>query len=108
MCHARLYVFADRYDCATLRSFVLARLKMTLAAFMVFEERVCDFFSLVRYVYANTVERDEIRRLLIDFGTCIVPTLAEHPLWKSCYDTIPEYARELHCRLKQTLGIEKG
>lgn len=105
LCHARLYIFSDRYDCAVLRTLILARLRLTLAAFQIFKERVEDFLSLVTYVYETTTDKDEIRGVLVDFGLCIVPALAEHPLWKGFYDTTPEYCRDLHSKMKQALGL---
>lgn len=108
MSHARLYVFADRYDCLPLRKLVLNRLKLTLAAFMVFQERVGDFLSVVRYVYDNTPDKDESHTLLVEFGVCVVPIIVEHPQWRSFADTMPEYVKELQANVKKALGLKRN
>ncbi|KAG9660756.1 hypothetical protein KCU64_g2997, partial [Aureobasidium melanogenum] len=69
LCHAQLYVFADKYDIQPLAKLSLSKLGHTLADFNVFEERREDIVELLQYCYANTAERvgtkDSLRVLVI-------------------------------------------
>lgn len=69
--HARLYVFADRYDIANLRQHCLFKLHEALIVFSLLHERVQDVVPLVEYVYDSTPDRihsaDEMRELVIDY-----------------------------------------
>lgn len=74
MCHAELYVFADRYDIPTLRDMCLYRLHQTLISFTVYWERLGDIVRLIEYVYDNTCLRsaetgttDKLRDMLSHF-----------------------------------------
>ena len=64
LCHARLYVFADRYDTEPLRELSKHKLHRSLVAFTLYTERVGDIVALLRYVYANTPDRDHVRDAL--------------------------------------------
>ena len=53
--HARMYVFADRWDIERLRILSLHKLQQTLVAFTIYDDaRVNDLVYLIRFVYANT------------------------------------------------------
>lgn len=79
LCHAQLYVFADKYDIQPLAKLSLSKLGHTLADFNVFEERREDIVELLQYCYANTAERvgtkDSLRVLVIKYVACIVERL---------------------------------
>ena len=59
--HARLYVFAEKYDIEPLRMLALDELHATLvvATYTLYAERTGDIVELLRYVYANTGEPRE-------------------------------------------------
>ena len=69
--HARLYVFADKYDILPLKTLALEELHNTLAIYTLYPTRTGDIIALLRYVYANTVESarggDELRKILRDY-----------------------------------------
>ena len=79
LCHAQLYVFADKYDIQPLAKLLLSKLGHTLAYFNVFEERREDIVELLQYCYANTAERvgtkDSLRALVIKYVACVVERL---------------------------------
>jgi hypothetical protein len=79
LCHAQLYVFADKYDIQPLAKLSLSKLGHTLADFNVFEERREDIVELLQYCYANTAERvgtkDSLRALVIKYVACVVERL---------------------------------
>ena len=69
--HARLYVFAEKYDIQLLAMLALENLHDTLALYTLYHERTRDIVDLLRYVYANTSEQPEghknMRKLLKDY-----------------------------------------
>lgn len=52
--HARVYVFAEKYDIQDLKLLALQKLQHQLAIHTLYIERVCEIMSLLKYVYANT------------------------------------------------------
>ena len=54
LAHARLYVFAEKYDIQPLKKLCYQKLQRTLAIYTLYPERVGDITSLLKYVYANT------------------------------------------------------
>ena len=53
LCHAYLYVFADKYDIQLLKVLALEELHATLNIFTLYPERVKDVVTLLHYVYSN-------------------------------------------------------
>jgi hypothetical protein len=87
LCHAQLYVFADKYDIQPLAKLSLSKLGHTLADFNVFEERTEDIVELLQYCYANTAERvgtmDSLRALVIKYVACVVERLKDSEGFRS-------------------------
>ena len=54
--HARLYVFAEKYDIQPLKILALECLQDQLGRFELFKERTGDIVTLLDYVYRNTGE----------------------------------------------------
>lgn len=69
--HARLYVFAEKYDIQPLKKLSLQKLQHTLAIYTLWPERVEDILTLLKYVYANTAESidgiEDIRTMLAHY-----------------------------------------
>ena len=51
--HARLYVFAHKYDIPALKTLALENLHMTLEKFTLHPERTGDIIELLRYIYGS-------------------------------------------------------
>lgn len=51
--HARLYVFADKYDIQPLKTLALEELHDKLATYTLYRGRTGDILALLRYVYAS-------------------------------------------------------
>ncbi|KAK1239325.1 hypothetical protein MKX07_008813 [Trichoderma sp. CBMAI-0711] len=68
--HAKLYVFADKYDIPDLRKLCLHNLHETLKYFTLYYDRIGDIVSLVRYSFENTIENDKLRSLLVEYCAC--------------------------------------
>ena len=79
LCHARVYVFAEKYDIQPLKDLALEELQATLAIFTLYQERTGDIISLLRYIYANTGEPvkgvEDMRTLLTHYVGCEMDTL---------------------------------
>ena len=73
-CHARLYVFAEKYDIEPLKRLTKQKMHGTLVQFNLYKERVGDIVELLRYIYANTPDRDhatdELRELVMKYVVC--------------------------------------
>lgn len=69
--HARVYVFADKYDIKPLRNLALHKLHQMLAIYHLYPERCRDIVALIRYSYTETADRGEqvedLRSLLTDY-----------------------------------------
>ena len=79
LAHARMYVFAEKYDIQPLKTLALLKLHHTLSIFTLFPERVWDIMTLLKYVYANTAEavdgNEDIRTMLAHYIGCEMETL---------------------------------
>ncbi|KAL8794442.1 MAG: hypothetical protein Q9195_003029 [Heterodermia aff. obscurata] len=77
--HARLYVFADKYDIQTLKQLAIEELHATLAVYTLYKEGTGDIVALLRYVYANTAEYksgvEDLRTLLTQYMEVEMNTL---------------------------------
>ena len=77
--HARLYVFAEKYDIQPLKALSIHRLHATLALFTLHGERVGDIVALLRYSYANTAEdgSEQLRMMLMAYVGYEMDTLIQ-------------------------------
>ena len=57
--HARIYIFAEKYDIQPLKTLAIQRLHQTLKVFKLYPGRVPDITSLIRYVYSNTQDSED-------------------------------------------------
>ena len=80
--HARLYVFAEKYDIQPLKKLCHQKLHHTLAIYTLYPERVGDITTLLKYVYANTTETidgtDDIRTMLAHYVGTEMDTLIKY------------------------------
>ena len=84
--HARLYVFAEKYEIQPLKVMAIQQLHQTLAIYTLYPERVGDIVELLRYVYANTAEADdgteELRAMLVHYVGYEMDILVKAPEFK--------------------------
>lgn len=80
--HARLYVFAEKYDIQPLKKLSRQKLQHTLAIYTLNPERVGDITTLLKYVYANTSEAidgiEDIRTMLAHYVGTEMDTLIKY------------------------------
>lgn len=107
LCHARLYVFAEKYDIVPLRKLSVNRLHQTLCVFTLYKERVGDIVALMRYSYAHTVHRsqpgDPLRSLLIHYAACVVEDLVPSSDFKGLLKEPGELASDLVAKMIKRL-----
>ena len=79
LCHARLYVFADKYDIQGLKVLAMEDLHAVLAVYTLHKECTGDITSLLQYIYAETPETkegvDDLRTLMIQYIEIEIGTL---------------------------------
>ena len=72
--HARLYVFAEKYDIQSLKKLALDELHAILAVYTLYTKHTSDIINLLRYVYCNTSEPSEdvedLRTLMTQYMGC--------------------------------------
>ena len=99
LCHARLYVFAEKYDIGRLRQLALHKLHRTLAKFNLYEEWVGDIVGLIRYSYNNICDRsgsiEELRSFAIHYAACKVEHLTPSTQFQSLLESAGSFARDL-------------
>ncbi|KIW68821.1 hypothetical protein PV04_04741 [Phialophora macrospora] len=82
LCHAKLYVFADKYGIKPLQELVLQKLRLTLSRFILYPRRVGDVIELMRYTYEHTTEyvggSDRLRDLVADYVVCHIEKIMEY------------------------------
>lgn len=80
--HARMYVFAEKYDIQPLKTLSRQKLQHTLAIYTLYPERVGDVTTLLKYVYANTAETidgtADIRTMLCHYVGSEMDTLIKY------------------------------
>lgn len=108
LCHARLYVFAEKYDIAPLKKLSVNRLHQTLSVFTLYKERVGDIVALMEYSYANTVHRssfdDPLRSLVIHYAACVVENLVPSSKFKALLEEPGELASDLVVKMINRLN----
>jgi len=77
--HARIYVFADKYDITTLRNLALDKLHQTLRSFKAAGIQTESLVDLIRFSYSNDNTRDNeagqdvdgLRKMVVHFVACV-------------------------------------
>jgi hypothetical protein len=107
LCHARLYVFSDRYCIEPLQKLTLQKLRLTLSTFILFKERVSDITELVQYAYAHTMEHEEgidkLRSLVMDYVICQMEAIVKDKNFVTMLQEPGALAKDLVLKLLQRL-----
>ena len=97
--HARLYVFAEKYDINRLKELSLHKLQCTLAEFTIYSQRVGDIIDLMKYTYLNTPERsessDSLRSLVTHYAACVVEDLAQNTQFQQLVEEMGPLGRDI-------------
>jgi hypothetical protein len=93
--HARLYVLADKYDIPELREYCLDNLYDDLLNRNVHADRIEDLVDLAKYSFANTIERDNLRKLVVEYCACFIKQLTKSDGFKDLVDGCPDFGSQL-------------
>ncbi len=103
LCHARVYVFADRYDIAGLRILALDKLHQALCSFTVAENQMGKVIDLIRFSYSNDNTRDNeigqdvdgLRSMVVQFAMCVFETIVKDDSFLDLVEEGGRFARDL-------------
>lgn len=106
LCHARVYVFADKYAIDGLKNLALQKLHSTLCLFKIYPQRVIDIAELLRYVYQHTRNspREPLRALLMQYVACKAEVLDENPEFRALL-LAEDTPRQLSCELISAMAM---
>ncbi len=77
LCHARLFVFADKYLITALTGLCLHKLHQTLIEFHFYDERAGDVVELLRYAYSGEGWGD-LQALVVHYAACVIRKLQKN------------------------------
>lgn len=105
--HARLYVFAEKFDIQPLKRLILKNLHQTLCIFTLWPECIVEVVALFEYVYSNTVPAcngdEPMRRMLsLYIGYEMQPLLeaaAFRDLLKKDQDLLDDFCSQVERRI---------
>lgn len=109
LCHARLHVFADKYDITPLKRLSLHKLHQTLVNFKLYDKRIGDVVALIRYSYSNENTADlpgsidDLRQLVIQYAACVVEDLRQNSELESLLEQPGPLARDLFGQMLKRL-----
>lgn len=99
LCHARLYVFAEKNLIGPLKELSLHKLQRTLVEFTLYKERVGDIVDLLQYSYSNTGDRvgciDDLRVLVVHYAAYVIEDLEPDPRFQSLLGEAGSFGRDL-------------
>ncbi|KAL9621054.1 MAG: hypothetical protein Q9160_004439 [Pyrenula sp. 1 TL-2023] len=80
LCHAQVYVLADKYQIDPLAKLAVKKLQCVLSKMMLHNEELTSVTKLLEYTYSHTVDRDDnkldmLRELIIHYSACIIEFL---------------------------------
>ena len=108
LCHAQVYVLAEKYEVEALKQLSLSKLRHALITFKQSEERsVDDVVTLLRYVYENTVDlassEEKLRALVVHYTACVVEELTPNLQFQALLESEGALGRDLLKRLTSRL-----
>lgn len=101
--HARLYVFAEKYDIGLLKCLSLQKLHQALVQYNLRDEPIDNIVGLIQYSYSNTMDLsgsiDGLRQLVMSYAACIVEDLARNAEFQSLLEQPGSAAKDLMIQL---------
>ena len=98
LCHAQLYVLADRWGIETLKNLAIQKLHRTLGTFTPLQARCADVIEAVNYTYGNTPTRPEtdlLRGTLVNYIVWEAIDIAESEECLNMVENCGAFARDL-------------
>lgn len=98
MYHARLYVFADKFDIQQLKRLALKVLHKALARLTPYPEDIEDIVTLISFVYDHTAPardgREPMRDLLRRYVGCEIESLVEDTRFQLLLSNNPDFLKD--------------
>lgn len=105
--HARLYVFAEKFDIQPLKRLVLKNLHQTLCIFTLGAESVHDVVALLAFVYNNTIPScngdEPIRRMLIQYVGYEMENMVEAAVFRNLLDKDRDFLEDFCSRVARRI-----
>ncbi|MCJ1449340.1 MAG: hypothetical protein MMC23_009860, partial [Stictis urceolatum] len=95
LCHAQIYAFADIYDIPPLRSLALHKLKQLLIDQHQRQQRPPGIFDLIKFGYANTTGRNNLRSLISEYAACVIEDLSAIEGFRDLLEEAESFAADL-------------
>ncbi|KAF2181278.1 hypothetical protein K469DRAFT_589627, partial [Zopfia rhizophila CBS 207.26] len=81
LCHARVYMFAEKYNVETLMALSLHKLQHTLTHYVLYEDHIADIVTLLQYSYSfsasHQVSTNNLQLLVAQYAACIFEQLGK-------------------------------
>ncbi|ETI24788.1 hypothetical protein G647_04158 [Cladophialophora carrionii CBS 160.54] len=107
LCHAKLYVFADKYSIGPLLDLVLLKLRLNLSTFNLHSRRTGDVVELLKYAYEHTADYpegiDRLRDMVTDYVMCHLERIVAHGDFKKLLQENGDVAKDLMPKVVQRL-----
>ncbi|OCK75344.1 hypothetical protein K432DRAFT_308732, partial [Lepidopterella palustris CBS 459.81] len=84
LCHARIYMFAEKYRIGPLKALSLHKLQQILIRYVIYKDRIEDIVSLLRYSYSRPVSQGSVNSLgllVTHYAACVVEELGKSHLF---------------------------
>lgn len=108
LCHAQLYIFADKWGVSTLENVCLLKLKQSLQRFAIYRSRRRDLYRLVEYCYSSTREDDKgnhLTSLVAHYISCVVEHLVDDVEFQGLLQKYVGFSRDLVLRMASRLDL---
>jgi len=107
LCHARLYIFAEKYDIAHLCQLSLQKLHRTLTEFTLYDDCRRSIIEPMRYTYLNTPDLSEsidpLRSLVIHYAAYVVEKLAKSDDFQALLEELGQVGRDLVLKILERI-----
>lgn len=108
LCHAKLYVFSDKYSIEPLRNLVLQKLRLNLSEFKLHPQRIGDIVELLKYVYEHTSDYEDgidcLRNLICDYVVCHIEKIVAMEDFTKLLQENGDVSKDLMPKLMQRLN----
>ena len=107
LCHARIYVFAEKYSIWPLKALSLHKLQQILIDYIIYEERIVDIVNLLRYSYSRPASQGSVNSLSLlvaQYAACVVEELAKSPLFYLALEEFGSFGKDIMKQMLKRVG----
>jgi len=106
LCHAELYVLGEKYGIGDLWALTKQRIHTALINYVLFPtlpENKTPIFSLVKYLFENTLPGNDLRYLLTRYCAILVHDLERFSEWQLLKEQIPDLSAVMYTEMLRLL-----